>query len=395
MATITDLELNTNGEDSRGIINTNFDNLNTDKAELSGATYTGAILFSGTDHLGIKAINLTTAQRDALTPANGYIIYNTSDSEFQLYENGSWVTLAGVANASETVKGIVEIGTDTEIDARTELGSTGAVLAVPADSTLTLKTVERAALDASNSPSGANPFITDNDTAESGASKVIKSKANSKIDDSLVALTTAGDTVYSDGTDLQRLGIGTARQVLKTNTGATAPAWAGVGSVVSFNSTAVTVASSGAETTLYQTSVGAGLLGTDNGVIFRIPLSSFGINNGQNSVLRLKYGATTIATLTVSNASGAEIDCNYGWIEGRLFNTGATNTQYGYITLEANEAGAFQTADTRDRAYGFADGTGAEDSTGALNLTITVDHSESAAAAKITAENYTLQLLEV
>lgn len=38
----------------------------------------------------------------------------------------------------------------------------------------------------------------------------------------------AGDTLYYNGTDYQRLGIGSAGQVLTINTGATAPEWASV-----------------------------------------------------------------------------------------------------------------------------------------------------------------------
>jgi len=52
-------------------------------------------------------------------------------------------------------------------------------------------------------------------------------------------VTTAGDTVYGTAANtLSRLGIGTARQVLKTNSGATAPEWAvgiNVGSAVDIN----------------------------------------------------------------------------------------------------------------------------------------------------------------
>ena len=36
---------------------------------------------------------MTTVTRDALTPVNGMIIYNTTDSKFQGYENNSWVNL--------------------------------------------------------------------------------------------------------------------------------------------------------------------------------------------------------------------------------------------------------------------------------------------------------------
>ncbi len=35
---------------------------------------------------------MTTAQRDALTPVNGMIIYNTTLNMFNFYENGAWVT---------------------------------------------------------------------------------------------------------------------------------------------------------------------------------------------------------------------------------------------------------------------------------------------------------------
>ncbi len=37
--------------------------------------------------------SMTTAQRDALTAANGMMIYNASDNKFQGYENGAWVNL--------------------------------------------------------------------------------------------------------------------------------------------------------------------------------------------------------------------------------------------------------------------------------------------------------------
>ena len=42
-------------------------------------------------------------------------------------------------------------------------------------------------------------------------------------------LTTQGDTLYRDGSGLQRLAKGTAGQVLKMNSGATAPEWAAAG----------------------------------------------------------------------------------------------------------------------------------------------------------------------
>jgi len=37
--------------------------------------------------------SMTTTERNALTPANGMVIYNSTDNKFQGYENGSWVNL--------------------------------------------------------------------------------------------------------------------------------------------------------------------------------------------------------------------------------------------------------------------------------------------------------------
>jgi hypothetical protein len=39
----------------------------------------------------IQLHNMTTTQRDALTAANGMMLYNTTTNTFQFYENGAWV----------------------------------------------------------------------------------------------------------------------------------------------------------------------------------------------------------------------------------------------------------------------------------------------------------------
>jgi len=40
---------------------------------------------------GLVVPRMTSAQRNALTPINGMIVYNTTDNAFNFYENGSWV----------------------------------------------------------------------------------------------------------------------------------------------------------------------------------------------------------------------------------------------------------------------------------------------------------------
>lgn len=56
----------------------------------NGDTMGGPLGFTGTGHAGVKLNSLTTAQRDALTAANGMIIYNTTTNKVQKYENGAW-----------------------------------------------------------------------------------------------------------------------------------------------------------------------------------------------------------------------------------------------------------------------------------------------------------------
>lgn len=63
----------------------------TRKLQLGGGTLTGQLNFSGTNHAGIKLISLTTTQRDALTPANGMVIYNTTNARVEKYSGGAWI----------------------------------------------------------------------------------------------------------------------------------------------------------------------------------------------------------------------------------------------------------------------------------------------------------------
>lgn len=77
-------------------------------------------------------------------------------------------------------------------------------------------------------PSSSNKYVTGDDVATTGSGKVIRSKGDGILDDSLLALTTAGDIVYSDGTNLKKLAIGTAGQGLGVNSGATALEWGGI-----------------------------------------------------------------------------------------------------------------------------------------------------------------------
>lgn len=121
------------GDAFRGDVNNiHLNRYEVTKMGKEGGTFTGGIKFSGTSNLGITVSNLTEAERDALSPTNGTIIFNTTSGTFQSYSGGAWTDVASGAtpNASETVSGKVEVATQAETDAGTEVGGTGAILVV-------------------------------------------------------------------------------------------------------------------------------------------------------------------------------------------------------------------------------------------------------------------------
>lgn len=113
-----------------------LDDINTaldSKVDVAGDTMTGALLFSGTSHAGIRLLSLTTAQRTALSPTNGDLVYDSDLGQPYVYAGGTWTAVdlgTTFSNASETVAGKVEIATTAEFDAGTDTGGTGAKLAV-------------------------------------------------------------------------------------------------------------------------------------------------------------------------------------------------------------------------------------------------------------------------
>lgn len=100
------------------------------KMDLSGGTFTGDVSFSWTG-TEFRLPNLTTAERLALTPWNGTIVYDSTLWENYQYIAWAWNAFAAWStqpNASETVAGKVELPNQTEFDAGTDTGGTWAKL---------------------------------------------------------------------------------------------------------------------------------------------------------------------------------------------------------------------------------------------------------------------------
>lgn len=345
------------------------------KIDTAGGTFTGPVAFSGASTT-LRIPNLTEVQRDALvSPQNGLILYNTTAGEFQYYDGGAWLTVgtASVPNASETVAGIIELATASQSGSATSTGETGARLVMPNSLNVT---TSAGAGDAGKNPvlnaSGVlDPTIVN--AATTGNSNVVLAKSDGELDDSRLGLTTAGDIVYSDGTNLERLAIGSANQRLSVNSGATAPSWVTFGKI-SASAANVNVIGTGTFATV---SIPANTLGTYN--FLRITSRYIYENNGTTytATFRILYGGTVIYSSSQTNTSG---NTRPGYVDINLIANGFTNSQ---------ESVGFTITNSSSIAIVMVTGI-AIDSTIAQNLVFDVVQ-DSVNTSTVTLTSYTIE----
>ena len=70
----------------------------------------------------LRLANLTTTQRNALTASNGDMIYNSTINQFEVYENGTWRSLASDQDVTDAVAALVDSAPST-LDTLNELAS--------------------------------------------------------------------------------------------------------------------------------------------------------------------------------------------------------------------------------------------------------------------------------
>lgn len=137
-------------------------------------------------------------------------------------------------------------------------------------------------------------------------------------------VTTAGDIVYATGANaLARLGIGTANQVLRVNSGATAPEWGPGGLLVYDYITQIATAAAGAENNLWSYSVPGGTLGTTGGLHLDAVFSIAGSAGSETYRLYFYYGTGVITLLNITGTYG-RIDV---LLSADILGIGATNSQ--------------------------------------------------------------------
>lgn len=208
----------------------------------------------------------------------------------------------------------------------------------------------------SGTPSSSNTYVTTDDVSNSGGT---------------------GKIIRADGTGLPIL----LTQATK-------------GIAISSSSTEI-ADNSTVETNIFSHSIPANALGTTNGLRFKVYVQNFSTSSASSSdpVFRLKYGSTTLATITLDNAAGAVSDYK-GHIEGVLIADSSTSAQRGTMELflaknDVNtDNGAIATS-----VFSLQTGTAAEDSTGALNLILSIQWGDASATNDFVPAGYTVELI--
>ncbi len=137
-----------------------------------------------------------------------------------------------------------------------------------------------------------------------------------------------------------------------------------------------TIVNTAVETTLYSFSVAGGTFSTNNVLRLTVQITDLDVQDGGSCVLRFKYGATTVASMTVDNNSTSNIANVKAFLTFTLAADGATNSQVGSALFHASL--------TSITSPLTGQGTSAVDSTAAQTLVVTADWNSAAPNSGIT-----------
>lgn len=204
-------------------------------------------------------------------------------------------------------------------------------------------------------------------------------------------LTTKGDIYGHNGTVPVRVPVGANGTVpVADNTNPNGWRWdvvtggsGGGGTRLVIDTTQVVTPANTSENTIYSEVIPAGTLSTNNAIKFKVLFSDFGLSNSPDEIqtLRLKYGATTIATVVVDIANVPSSQTFNGvYLEGWIIANNATNAQKGQLEIFMGDGGVLSSV-LATAEYG----TSAVDSTVNQNLVITIQ-SDVTGTASVTAE---------
>lgn len=153
--------------------------------------------------------------------------------------------------------------------------------------------------------------------------------------------------------------------------------------------TAVTVTNTTSETDLISYAVAGGTLSTNKAIKLRMAMSAGWTTNGSSLTVRVKYGATTLATF-IYDPTAATTQTGYMIIEGMIIGAGATNAQESNFTAFSN--GMTDPATLANNVR-LETATAAEDSTASKNLVVSVQWQNSSTDLTTSLLHYLIEKL--
>ncbi len=302
---------------------------------------------------GIWSFASSSLPRASTTPTYG----SGDELKFVTYGQLASTSFSGVVDASLTQKGIVEQATKAETAAGTATGGTTAPLFTPtayfnasSSATTTVPVTNGSGKLDPNFIDGSGSYAFSGTNTHSGSETFTGTK------------TLSGTTTLTSTSTLNASGT-------VNFTGATLSG--NFPNLVSASTTNVTNSGTN-ETNIFSVAVPANTLSTGN-IVQATVNTEFTTRNtsASNLILRLKYGATNMATSTLTlNATSQK---PAGKLTVELFGAGATNAQEGTLFYTFSEATPSSTTIYADRQIGSA----TEDSTAAKNLVLSVEVSGS------------------
>lgn len=236
---------------------------------------------------------------------------------------------------------ILSKATNTDMDFTWIDNQVGDITAVTADAPLTgggtTGAISIGIQDATTAQKGAVQ-LTDSTSSTSATTAATPKNVKAAYDLAAAAIpastaTTAGDLLYRNGSAVTRLGIGTAGQVLKVNTGATAPEWAtasGGGGLIKLASNTFSAASS----------VNPGSYFNSTYKRYKLVIQVYGSTNLAILGLRFRYASN--ATALTTNYYGSWYGRDYQGSAIAQDTSNGSTIKFGNVSSDSNEQGLYE-----------------------------------------------------